>query len=156
MSNGFKKICNLLAAADISEREVMDFITELERSHVHDIVTNISAIKKMLKSGVMDFSTSLEYDQKPYHFQLHSDTEKKIASLLLDEASLPKTMAVSLMTEELSKRYHVHIPPESRKGFTNWIRKLQEFIPESELLHVATRIRNNFVHDQDYDWRLSK
>ena len=68
---------------------------------------------------------------------------------------MPRALAIEMLTEELRRRFPSQdIPPESRKGFSNWIRRLSQDIPEKELLFVATAIRNRIVHDAQTDWRL--
>lgn len=154
MSNGYKKICNILAASNVSEREIYDFLSTIHNISEHEILDHIMDVRKMLATEFGNFNHSSKYWNNAPSFEIPSETENKIVHLLLEEADLPKTLAVSLMTEELEKRFPFSIPSESRKGFSNWIRKLLSTIPESELLHIATRIRNEYVHDQKYDWRL--
>lgn len=156
MSNSYKKLCNLLAASNINEKEIYDFISTLQNANPHEVLDYISEVRKLLNTELNHYNYA--YNSKnwynPDNFEMPSETEKKIVHLLLEEADLPKTVAIALMTQELEKRLHFQVPSESRKGFSNWIRKLLSIIPESELLHIATLIRNNFVHEQSYDWKL--
>ena len=96
-----------------------------------------------------------DIQKRPNNFENSSATESKIARLLLEEAGLPKYVAVLRITQELKKLHPSElIPSESRKGFLSWIRKLSAITSESELLHIATRIRNEFIHEHPSDWQL--
>ena len=156
MSNSYKKLCNLIAASNINEKEIYDFISMLQNVGPHEVLDHISEVRKLLNTDFNHYN--FNYGSKNWYasheFEMPSETEKKIVHLLLEEADLPKTVAINLMTQELEKRFPFQVPSESRKGFSNWIRKLLSIIPESELLHIATLIRNNFVHEQSYDWKL--
>lgn len=163
MSRSYQKICALLAASNFNENEIFEFISNSQINGPYDAIRHIMDMRHLITNGLKnnDFGAvdrgSMRNYELPYDFEEASETERKIVHLLLEDAGLPKIIAISLITQELEKKYgNIIIPHENRKGFANWVRRLLKFISESELLHIATKIRNEYVHDIPSDWRLSK
>lgn len=153
MKNAYLKICRLLAASGHKMNELEEFAHELRSLGSGAFLSDIDELRHMDPSYSAyrhrgDVST-YRSSQPP------SDAALKIERLLLHDAGMPRTVAIEILTEELRRRFPSQdIPPESRKGFGNWIRRLSQDIPEKDLLFVATGIRNRVVHDAPTDWRL--
>jgi hypothetical protein len=155
MRRSYQKICALLAAADFDEREIWEFVEAVHKAGPSEVARYVIHIRHMLMSEMKNGGSDWYIRKRPSNFEPSSETEEKIAHLLLEDAGLPKYVAITRLTQELKKRHPSEpIPSESRKGFTSWIRKLLAITSESELLHVATRIRNEFVHERPSDWHL--
>jgi len=154
MSKVYQKVCNLLAAGNFSDREIFDFVSMLQSSNPHEVVDYVSSIRRLLSSEIYGYEKAASFWEPPNNFSFSSEAENKIEHLLLEEAGLPKTLAIALLTQEIQKRFSLQVPNESRKGFSNWVKRLLTILPESELLHIATLIRNQYVHESNYDWRL--
>lgn len=153
MNRAFNRVCLLLAAAGFSEREVREFANCLIEDGPGTLLHQFTYVRDMLRGIHLEqLETTLEHTAVT---QTSAGTLSKVERLLLDEAGLSKGAAVDLLMIEFRKRYPTkRLPSESRKGFAAWIEKLSVVIPESELLHVATQIRNSFVHQTPSDWRL--
>lgn len=153
MRNSYKKICALIAASGFKEREIVDFVETLHRTGPYEFIDTILRTKNLIEETVeYGLGGDLKHSNS---FENSYDTANKITRLLIQEAKLPKTAAIQLLTTALLNRYpNQIIPNESRKGFENWIRKLIDITSESELLHIATKIRNDYVHESPSAWRL--
>lgn len=152
MKSPYLEICRLLAAAGYSLRDVAEFIEVVANQGPDLVMRDIDGIRKSMNQVM----SNIDFDEpKEYSLISSSDTAQKIERLLIRDAGMPKMVAVDVLSHELKARYPgMQIPAEGRKGFTSWIRRLTSFIPEKELLHLATNIRNRSVHDMPSDWRL--
>jgi|ERR1043166_3694497 hypothetical protein len=152
MKISYAQICTLLAASGLRERDFAEFAHALMQSGPRAFVDDVLHLRSNLHSLHMarSFDVISQLD-----IGARSEVDHKIERLLLLEAGLPKLTAIELLTEELRHRLPgVPIPPDSRKGFHSWIRKLTSVVSEKELLHIATKLRNRYVHDRPPDWRL--
>ncbi|MDP3670357.1 MAG: hypothetical protein Q8R69_11790 [Telluria sp.] len=152
MKHAYQNICGLIALSGFSDREVMEFAERLFQQRPDTFMLDIGEIRRILKNASPNQFLDEPVDRK---VQSMGDTAHKIERLLILEAGIPKAIAVMNLLEELKLRFpSLHFPSENRKGFYTWIRRLCTLIPEKELLHVATSIRNRSVHDTPSDWRL--
>ncbi|UUO11549.1 hypothetical protein M6D76_02285 [Alcaligenes faecalis] len=152
MKDSYIDICHLIASSGYSTNEIFEFLDELISKDSSAAMKDIQSIRKILQNSKP--RKLYEIPKNQFH-STHSDTVTKIEHLLIDEADLQKFVAIQLISEEIKLRHpNIEIPPESRKGFQYWIKRLTSCIPEKELLHIAMNIRNRSVHDSPTDWRL--
>lgn len=153
MKNGFEKVSVLLAAANITSRDLHHFVMEVQRIGPSGLIEHIEEIKSLIVSTSLtgqDF-----YDAETKARPSPNLVGEKIERLLIAEAGLPKRQAIEDLVEAIKQRHPaINIPQDSRKGFSAWLAKVVELIPASELLYIATTIRNNYVHDTPSRWRL--
>jgi hypothetical protein len=84
---------------------------------------------------------------------------EKVSQLVRDEAGLGAEEAASELSLRLARAHKTKadlVPPLSRKSFVSWVDRLASVFPASEILHVATKIRNERVHSGALDWSLRK
>jgi hypothetical protein len=153
MKNTYFRICRLLAASGYRESEIVEFI-----EHALSVgTTSVLSTVRELRRREADSSAFLDLTDKPTNRIIPSATDvpSKIQRLLINDARMSRTAAIAALTEELRQQFPMlEIPSESRKGFTTWIRRLSETVPEKNLLFLATTIRNRIVHEAPSDWRL--
>lgn len=153
MNRILDRVSVLLAAAGFTEREAREFANSVAEVGPNIFLEHFSYARDMLRSIHLE-----QLERRSGHTaaaRTSSGTLSKIERLLLEEANLPKRVAIDLLSKQVQKRYpSKQLPPESRKGFAAWIEKLSFIVSESELLHIATQIRNNFVHQVPSDWGL--
>jgi hypothetical protein len=151
MKSAYLNICRLLASSGYQERDIAEFVHELIKQGPSAAIGDIDDFRRLMKTT----SSSRIFDTQTEQAVPLSDTALKIERLLINDAGMPKAVAVSLLSDELRLRFpRLDVPPESRKGFYSWIRRLTALVSEKELLHIATSIRNRSVHDSPTDWRL--
>ena len=81
----------------------------------------------------------------------------KVETLLVGDAGLAKSMAGTLLYNELSRRGRFgDLPIPTKIAFRLWLARLLDTVPQSEVLHAATKIRNGLVHGSETgsDWPL--
>lgn len=152
MSTAYQKICRLLASSGFREHEIAEFAGMVFHENPRVLVEDVTQLRRLMNDS--PYGRALDF---PSHASLisTSDVEDKIERLLIQDTGLPRALAVERLSSVLHSRFPgVVIPPESRKGFRAWIRRLTTIVPEKELLHIATNVRNQFVHEAPSDWRL--
>ena len=152
MKSSYQQICTLLAASGFRDRDIADFTQTLfevgPQAFAQDVLS--------LRHAIPEMGRDIPYDT-PSRIQAEPSSEisERIERLLILEAGLPKAAAIEVLSSELKERYPNNIiPSESRKGFHAWIHRLTNAIPEKQLLHLATSIRNRYVRERPSDWRL--
>ena len=152
MRAAYLKICRLLASSGFREQEIAEFAQAVTHTDPRALIEDVTQLRRLigesLQGRILDIPSGTSYAPT-------SEVEEKIERLLIHDAGLPRALAVERLTSALQSRFpNVIVPPEARKGFRSWIRKLTTIAPEKELLHIATSIRNQMVHDAPSDWRL--
>jgi hypothetical protein len=153
MKDTYVRICRLLAASGYREKELLEFI---EQAMVAGPDSFLATVGELRRLEIEHSTLRILFDRPTETFAPPpSDAARKIERLLINDARMPRAVAIDALTEEVRRNFpSTYIPSESRKGFSNWIRRLAEVVPEKDLLFLATAIRNRVVHDAPGDWRL--
>lgn len=89
-----------------------------------------------------------------------SDIKEKIYNILIIDAGLSISRCLQLMNENIKLAYPKRKVPlmSSKKGFFASMSILERYFNDSELLHIANRLRNNLVHNtnSDSEWMLKE
>ena len=152
MKSSYLQICTLLAASAFREREITEFSQAIHQLGPKAFMDDVMSMRRAMSSLQGD----VPYDV-PSRAPVEASSEivARIERLLVDETGLPKAAAIDILSSELRMRFpNQIIPSESRRGFQVWIHRLTNIISEKELLHLATAIRNRYVHERPSDWRL--
>jgi hypothetical protein len=154
MKTGFEKTVFLLAAADLKQKDVEEFVAKVKLLDISDIWLSVKEAKISLLLSSKIAESPNRQDQRIN--VSHSETTVKIVQLLIIDAGLEKSKAAQILSAEIKRKNpRVEIAKmDSKRGFAAWIKKLTITIPESELLHLATLIRNEYVHMTSSDWKL--
>lgn len=152
MKLAYLNICRLLASSGYHERDIAEFMDDLLRLGPRNVLNDISDIRRMTKTMSPERISDVPSDRG---VPSSSDTAMKIERLLIHDAGISRAAAVELLSNAILLRYpNIRVPAESRKGFHSWIQRLITLVPEKDLLHIATNIRNRWVHDSPTDWHL--
>ncbi|MCB0360284.1 MAG: hypothetical protein KDD44_11635 [Bdellovibrionales bacterium] len=153
MKDTYFNICRLLAASGYRESELAEFIEHALSVGPTSVLSTVRELRRLeANSSAFRYLTDTPTDRV---VPPTTDAALKIERLLVHDAGMSKAVAIEVLSEELRRQFPtLDIPSGSRKGFTNWIRRLSETIPEKKLLFLATAIRNRVVHDAPGDWRL--
>lgn len=154
MSDPFERICLLLATAEIRDREIEEFLSRVQIYGVSTTRRYISSLRQFSIPHAIEMADYPSHRSSSRSFE-NDGLAEKILRLLIGDAGLTRSQAIEILNSEIDFRHPgLSIPRDSRKGFHSWISRLIEIVPESELLHIATQIRNRFVHDGESDWKL--
>lgn len=88
-----------------------------------------------------------------------ADIDEKVLQLLRVEAGLSAAEAIRSMSaslRKLDKARSLELPGYSKQSLGSWVRRAAKTFSPSELLYVATTIRNASVHGAQLDWGLRK
>lgn len=79
----------------------------------------------------------------------------RVVQLLQTEARLTPSLAAQLLSKSLASTTSRHLPQfRPKEGLRSWVSRLTKDVSNSELLHHATKIRNQAVHSSGVDWPL--
>ncbi len=86
-----------------------------------------------------------------------SETGRKMQKLLLEDARLSQSEAIRRLHAALVEdqpSLASSLEQVQTENFDEWILVVLQMVPQRELLHYASLIRNSIVHDADARWRL--
>lgn len=160
------KLILLLGAADWSAEEIFRVFSEIKSSRLRPSeIDEMLADFKGFRTHIIK-SSKIYYQSDVYRIEYVepksvdvSDTADKVERLLRFEAGMTNLEAVSHIARELERLDPSRasgIPSYSKKSLASWVERLSRLYSQSEILHVATLIRNKYVHGADPDWRLRK
>lgn len=154
-----KRLAMLFVSAGYSFEELDDVAYYLERPDVRrKLFKEIERYKGDLKSESVDISSAVQ--KKAGEYSLKGDASTKVVELLVRESGLTVKECFILMERMLKEVFPGrHVPhPNSKMGMAAWLRSLSKEYSDSELLHVASRLRNQVVHGMSRpdDWVLKE
>lgn len=148
--SSYQRICALLAAAEVRHSDIVEFSRTLLQRGPDGVYEDVLRIRAQFY-----LAPDERGERAASGAPLNDELAEKVQRLLIDEAHLTKTQALDLLSLAVRRRYPaVEVAPDPKKGFAAWIRRLRTVVPESDLLHLATTIRNSLVHERPHDWRL--
>ncbi|MBF3702475.1 hypothetical protein ISG25_18520 [Burkholderia pseudomallei] len=135
-----RQFLTLLAASNFDRRQVNEMLREIYKTSPRKMVFEFDAIRKRLMD--VDVDEDLRTIQQPDDEMMARIFE------LVAETGLSKTEAYDLLVKYLGGVFPERFiaPPNSKAGFSAWIKSLSKEFTASELLHVVTRMRNDKVH----------
>ena len=168
--NPTSKLLLLLAMSSLSKREIIEAINEIalmSNRELDEMLTTTRKLYPEVSSNIFHSYINIdnEYDTNKYKLERPSTSTKKprqttdiayeIDRLLRKEAGLSATVAAEWLTIEIRKEMGGILIPKIGKGaFISWVERISKKTPPSLLLHIATKIRNAYVHGKDKDWPL--
>lgn len=149
------KVLLVLANSDLRGGDLRNFARWLSRSDAQRLVDAVERTRAFADSFGSPKIQAGELPALSARTDVSTDLADKVIQLL-GEATVSRNEAMKLLALELSRETGVDIQPgDPRKTpLRKWIELLAAVVPESLLLHVATRIRNTRVHDKKSDWPL--
>src|SRR5882757_5513730 len=101
MKLSFQKICGLIAASEIKERDILEFAQQMRELEPESFASYVLKVRDF--QGRQSLHT-LEDSLNSNRLKRGSTTDvsDKIARLLLEEARLSKFMAIDLLAKELA------------------------------------------------------
>ncbi|QJR28280.1 hypothetical protein [Limnobacter profundi] len=154
MSESYTRICFLLAAAGYRESELSQFARAVVSAGSAKFVDDVAEMQKVIQQ---EKSRGLKGDvanTERLSRRLDDSLAERVTQLLIFEARMTKLEASEALRFEFMKRGIKAPPSLGKRSFSDWLSQLARVVPQSEILHLSTRIRNQFVHQSDTDWSL--
>ncbi|WP_339524615.1 hypothetical protein [Pseudomonas sp. EA_35y_Pfl2_R111] len=153
MNNNLRRLYMLLAAADFHREEVEDLLYDLRDMGVKKVVSDFDKFSRSGFSSREPQSLSRSHTQPSEY-----GVDRKVYDLLVHECNMSAGQAFVMFEGILQEIYpeRKFSSPNPKSGFAAWIRSLGKSFTDSELLHVASRLRNQIVHglNESSDWVL--
>lgn len=159
-----KKLLDLMwmmAAAGWSRSDILA-VTECMRdvpfSEINELITQAKSAQQHFQSSFRHGRRDFYFDRPAQKFP-SNDVVKKVVHLLRGEAGLTTMDAINLVSKGLRKIDHVRaagLPGYSKQSLSQWAERATQLFSPSELLYVATTVRNATVHGSALDWNLRK
>lgn len=165
MSDPIARICLLLAATDERQSDLRSFARWVDQVGPQGFVTAIERIRgaaELAATGPISSSSSKaeQFLERLAENPNRKEMVAKVEQLLLGDTGLPKSVAATMLIEQLVKQGTPRgaLPSPQKVAFATWLRQVADRVPESVVLHVATRLRNELAHGQRSrpDWALKK
>lgn len=148
-----------LAASNKKLSEINDFLTSVEQDGAQHFVNLIDSLRTLSATDFRPiYGMKGPSGRDAQRLSAHKATIDKIERLLIKEAGLPKTQAAQFLYHELSiSRPEQSLPSPKKIAFRLWLSRLLDDAPQSEVMHVASKVRNKVVHGSRNvsDWPLS-
>ncbi|HHX6538387.1 hypothetical protein ACLHTA_01580 [Pseudomonas aeruginosa] len=170
-STNLEKLLLLLVAAGWNKRSILDVIYELQNASVYEVENKLELIMEAKSSIYQNIAwstqdnISINIQTKKGHFTshsyvkekkqdiAHSDLYIKIRNMLIEDLDLTNEEIVTLISDRLEKG--AHVPPLSKKSIENWLSRLSNHVPPSEVLHAATVIWDEYKKkNKTLDWKV--
>ncbi len=154
MSDVLDRLVMLLAAANLSRREISEIHNAIRRHSPEELFWRVNE----LRHSQLKASAPRPAERRTIRSDSNWTVGERVAKLLKEEADLSSGMAHNLLINAMIKDGLIDtgaIPPVSKKAFHDWVDRLTAYIPPRELLRIATEIRNGVVGDDSADWLTS-
>lgn len=158
MNTLLTRFCLLLAGTNYTQSELMRLFADLEKMGRQRTVEEILFLREQARgNSVADEGNLLP---PPVSKDDLTSATTRIVALLRDEAQLSTREAIAVLSSALKEKFPELrgnvLPPQSKKSLAVWIERVSRIVPERELLHLATVLRNRRVHAVSGDWTLKK
>lgn len=151
----------MMVAAGWRRSEIVSLVESLRRlsdSELSELLLNANHFQEELSASFFSARGDVFYSS-PISIAASSDIDEKVIRLLRVEAGLSVMESVRSMSQGLRKvdrARAAELPGYSKQSLGSWVRRAAEVFSPSELLYVATSIRNASVHGTQLDWGLRK
>lgn len=146
-----------LAATGLSAKQLESALKELQRDGYFSLLQIVTEMQKADRTNSREDQVRVKPPSRSQPRE--SEAVILIEKMLREEAGLSAADAVRLLTEEATLRYRKDtpaLPPYSRNSLRDWLERLLRVLPSSEVLHLASRIRNERSHGVGAStWKLN-
>jgi hypothetical protein len=155
MARALEQVLLLLAASGFSDRVLEEGLRDLSRLGPYAVVDEVQHLRRNVLGG----GTGMQYSRRQsVKGSLLSESDQVVSSViasLTKEAGLSASEVASRLTAMANDGPGVEVPAfKAKEGLRAWLKQLANTWGASQLLHYATRIRNDAVHSPDVDWPL--
>lgn len=160
MMNKMSRAMLALASLGLSGAELRRLLMELRSLPIEEIVMQVQLLSEACerRSEIPFDEPRLRYGHRE-RYQSESTVGDRVERLLKIEANLStqeayEALSNAIVASGMLPKYE--IPPLSRKSLHNWVDRLIQKLPAKEVLHLATNVRNEYVHSPMTDWTIGR
>ena len=152
MKRSFDQLVGMLAASGLSERAMYEALQELMRIGPGHAVDRIMVVRSIIPHLMTEGGRRAPVEGP----SVPPSTLDRIVEMLTREANLPAADAAELLSIRLSEKFPATKIPTFRPkdGLRKWLNQLAKTRSTSEIMHLATRIRNEVVHRPTLQWSI--
>lgn len=144
-----KRALGLLSAARLRSSEVSTLLRFMKSTNESELYRLLKELEMELWGGDKD---------KEGGQSSSSSTDEAVADqvvqLLRSDAKLSNPEIVRLINSELLANGRSAVHFESRKSLADWVVRVSRLVGASEMLSIATRIRNKVIHQPRSAWSI--
>lgn len=145
----------LLVSAGYDKKNFEELVVSIKKNDSKQLVREFAS----LKNSVEKLKHSIA-DQNNTNDSVSSDVKGKIYNILIVECGLSVNKCLALISSIIINTYPKRKIPviNAKKGFNASISSLERCFTKSELLHIASKLRNELAHGSsiDGDWMLKE
>jgi len=159
MKSDLQSFYLLMAGAGLTPDRVEELIWEISKKSPQKIA--IEYEKQLKQWGVPGSGSGTYYRKKqaPTH-DMKMDAQSKAINLIMSGSDLTVKESLEMVNQILMETFpdRNFSAPNPKAGIASWVRSLSRKLTESELLHVATKFRNQSAHfnSDQQDWVLKE
>lgn len=145
----------LLASAGYDKKSFEQLVILIKKNESRQLTKEFS----IFKNSVEKLKCSIT-EQNNSNDSVSSDVKGKIYNILIVECGLSVNKCLALISSIIISTYPKRKIPviNAKKGFNASISSLERYFTKSELLHIASKLRNELAHgsSNDGDWMLKE
>lgn len=154
MKGGIERLVALLAASGYEERDLISMARAAHDVHPSRLVDMVSDSRKIMSRPLGQTGSEAGDASGAGEERVRRDAVDRVANLLIQEAKLSPSEAALRMAKALPKHGKEIAVFRPKDGLRAWLTRISSRFSPSELLHYATRIRNESTHQTSSDWPL--
>lgn len=145
-----------IASSEVDVHSLSEFARWVHRIGPSELVKAVMHVRRVAKDVLRDSSQSSgryvprKHSERRVSPRGASSAVRRTETLLQKELGLSVSAAASLLLPVLANtlgRLPENAAPKPKESFDRWLRRLTRDVSPSQLLHVASMIRNRTVHD---------
>ncbi|WP_182851009.1 hypothetical protein [Metapseudomonas otitidis] len=149
----------LLVAAGFDRYRVESLVYEINDIGVRKVLGEFERVYKTSDGGGHYYERNYSKKNVSEEYQ-GSDVVVRVVDLLVNESNLSVGQSFFVLERELELTFPGReiAVPRPKSGLASWVKALTKEFTESELLHVASKIRNQVAHGHGAgdDWVLKE
>ena len=158
MANLEARLILHLAASEFSSAEIRGALKSIERIGLSEVNRRIEQARGVAL-GIETTASLVRGVGHDDRFKEHATVISNIEQLLLEAAGMSKAEASKVLYSELVRELgrEYYLPTPNKIAFRLWMARLLDQVPAGEVMHIASRIRNEVVHGRRSmsDWPLA-
>jgi hypothetical protein len=159
MKSDLRNLFLLMAGAGLTPQKVEEIMWEISKRSPQKIAVEYERQLRRLGVPVNESDGYQKRRQTPNH-DIKTDAQSKAINLIKSGSALTVKESLEIFNRILMDTFpdRKFSAPNAKAGLAAWIRSLSRTLTESELLHVATKFRNQSAHSgaDQQDWVLEE